>query len=452
MRRPPDRRRLGEHVERLERDRPVGVGVVVDVDPVDVGLALVPLEAVDVVLDRLVDVDRPLVDEDLGAEQVHLAEDPRAVRRGVDDHDVLRGGRPQRDLRRREVLAGPVPAAVAGLADVPLLGEERQQVVRGCRPEPLARLERQLERRGPQVGEEDVEVVRVQAGLLRRALEEELGVVDDVLVDRCARGDEHRDARPLAPAGPPELLPRRRDGARIAGQDRHVQATDVDAQLERVRGDDPEDLAVAQAMLDRAPFRRQVAAPVAADPAAGPEALAQRLAQPGQQDLDRDARAAEDDRLAPGPQERQGPALGERRGRAAGATLRVEDRWIDEDHVALAGRRAVPVDEGRRSPGQHLRQLGRVADGRRAAHDDRVAAVVGADPQQPAQDVGDVAAEHAAVRVELVDDDVARSCSNSWNHLVWWGRIAEWSMSGLVTTTWPAARIAERIGAGVSPS
>jgi hypothetical protein len=76
---------------------------------------------------------------------------------------------------------------------------------------------------------------------------------------------------------------------------------------------------------------------------------------------------------------------------------------------------------------------------------------VGADPEQPAQHVGDVAAEHAAVRVQLVDDDEL-SCSNSWNHLVWWGRIAEWSMSGLVTTTWPAARTRERIGAGVSPS
>ena len=47
---------------------------------------------------------------------------------------------------------------------------------------------------------------------------------------------------------------------------------------------------------------------------------------------------------------------------------------------------------------------------------------------------------------------ITRSCSNSWNHFVWWGRIAEWSMSGLVTTTCPALRIAERIGAGVSPS
>ena len=156
------RGRLGEHVERLERHRPVGVRVVVDVDPVDVRLALVPLEPVDVVLDRFVDVDRPLVDEDLGAEQVDLAEDARAVRRRVDDDDVLRRGRPERDLRRREVLARPVPAPVARLADVALLGEEREQVVGRRRPEHLARFERQLERRGAQVGEQDVEVVRVE--------------------------------------------------------------------------------------------------------------------------------------------------------------------------------------------------------------------------------------------------------------------------------------------------
>ena len=36
-----------------------------------------------------------------------------------------------------------------------------------------------------------------------------------------------------------------------------------------------------------------------------------------------------------------------------------------------------------------------------------MAAVVGADPEQPPQDVRDVAAEDAAVGVQLVDDDVA---------------------------------------------
>ena len=111
-----------------------------------------------------------------------------------------------------------------------------------------------------------MQVVRVEARLLGRALEQELGVVDDVLVDRRARGDEDRDARALPPAGPPELLPGRRDRARIAGQDRHVEPADVDAELERVRGDDAEDLAVAQAVLDRPALGRQVAAAVAADP------------------------------------------------------------------------------------------------------------------------------------------------------------------------------------------
>ena len=36
-----------------------------------------------------------------------------------------------------------------------------------------------------------------------------------------------------------------------------------------------------------------------------------------------------------------------------------------------------------------------------------MAAVVGADPQEPAKDVGDMAAEHATIGVQLVDDDVA---------------------------------------------
>ena len=169
--------------------------------------------------------------------------------------------------------------------------------------------------------------------------------------------------------------------------------------------DDAEDLAVAQAALDRPPLRGQVAAAVAADPRARPEVLAQRLAQPGEHDLDRHPRPAEDDRLAAGAQERQRPALGERQRRAARAGRGVEQRRVHEQDVPLARRRAVAVDEPDRAAGERLRELGRVPDRRRAADDHRVGAVVGAQPQEPAQDVGDVAAEDAAVRVQLVDDD-----------------------------------------------
>ena len=176
-------------------------------------------------------------------------------------------------------------------------------------------------------------------------------------------------------------------------------------ELERVGRDHAEDLAVAQPVLDRAPLGRQVAAAVAADATARPVALAQRFAQAGQQQLDRDPRPPEDDRLATGAQEGQCPALGQRDGRAARPARGLEDRRVDEHDVALAGRGPVAVDQPRRPAGQHRRQLARVPDRRRAADDDRPRAVVGADPQQPAQDVGDVAAEHAAIRVQLVDDD-----------------------------------------------
>jgi hypothetical protein len=67
---------------------------------------------------------------------------------------------------------------------VPRLGGEREEVVRRPRPERLAGLERQLERRAAEVGEQDVQVVRVEPGLLGTRPQQELRVVDDVPVDR----------------------------------------------------------------------------------------------------------------------------------------------------------------------------------------------------------------------------------------------------------------------------
>ena len=69
--------RLCERLERLERDRQQRLRVVVDVDRLHVGSALLPVEAFDVVLARLVDVDGVVVDQHGCGEQVHLADDDR---------------------------------------------------------------------------------------------------------------------------------------------------------------------------------------------------------------------------------------------------------------------------------------------------------------------------------------------------------------------------------------
>jgi hypothetical protein len=59
------RERLGrpalKRFEHLDADRQVRVGVVVDLDRPDVGLLLLPVDAIDVVLQAFVQVDRFLV-------------------------------------------------------------------------------------------------------------------------------------------------------------------------------------------------------------------------------------------------------------------------------------------------------------------------------------------------------------------------------------------------------
>jgi hypothetical protein len=170
-------RRGIERFERLERDRSVGVGVVVNIDAADVSLALVPIELVDVVLSGLVDVDGVFVDERLSGEDVDLADHARPVRRGVDDHDVLLRRRPQRNRRSGEVLVRPVPAIVAGAADEALLTQKCQERLRLARPEMLAGLEWELEAGRFEVGEQHVQVVGVQARLFGRRGEQELRVL-----------------------------------------------------------------------------------------------------------------------------------------------------------------------------------------------------------------------------------------------------------------------------------
>jgi hypothetical protein len=156
----------------------------------------------------------------------------------------------------------------------------------------------------------------------------------------------------------------------------------------------------------RRPFSiAQVAAAVAAHPRPRPEILAERLAQGRQHDLDRGPAAAEDDGLTAGPEERHRPAMSQGQVGAAGTRRDMGEGRFDEQDVPLARRRAVPVDQDRRPTGEGRRQLGRVGDRRRAAHDHGLAAVVSAQPEEPPDHVRHVAAEHAAVRVELVDDD-----------------------------------------------
>src|SRR5688572_27009105 len=115
-------------------------------------------------------------------------------------------------------------------------------------------------------------------------------MVGHELIERTRAGDEDRDACLAPPAGAAHLLPGGGDRAGVAGQDRNVQPTDVNAEFERIGAHHAQHLTGAQAGLDVAPLSGQIAAAVAAYSLQRTTALAERLAQRREQELDGDAR------------------------------------------------------------------------------------------------------------------------------------------------------------------
>ena len=68
-------------------------------------------------------------------------------------------------------------------------------------------------------------------------------VTSEELVDGAGGGDHHGRGRFQTASRATGLLSRRRDGSRVPHQDRRLQPTDVDAQLQGVGGDDGFDCA-----------------------------------------------------------------------------------------------------------------------------------------------------------------------------------------------------------------
>ena len=233
--------------------------------------------------------------------------------------------------------------------------------------------------------------------------------MDDVLVDRRAatRRGPRRSSPPRRPARP-ICCQVAGDRARVAGQDR------------RRRGGRCRRRARARSSRRRRGSRRRAGR--ARSPAArsagsrrgsrgpamrGPRSSRSASRRSGEHDLDRDPRLARTRSSGGRPAGTAAPSAGRASAaeprapvaasRSGGSTSRT---WRSPDGAPLRstrrGGRPVSV-VGELAPGSPIVAEQHTITG--------LAAVVGAHPEQPPEDVGDVAAEHAAVRVQLVDDD-----------------------------------------------
>ena len=112
---------------------------------------------------------------------------------------------------------------------------------------------------------ENFEIVRLDVGVFGRAAEKIVRMLDDELIERRGRGDQHRAGSAAAASGASGALPGGGDRAGIAGHHAGVERADINAQFQRVRGDHAANAPFAQAALDFAALAGQIAAAIAAN-------------------------------------------------------------------------------------------------------------------------------------------------------------------------------------------
>ncbi len=353
-----------------------------------------------------VEVDRAGVGGPVGPPTVHGAD--HAAGPGLEQLDGRPAGRPDVGEVGGRPPVGPEPAARPASQQAGLDQPVDHLSTRRTEEGEVGLGEGNLLGGRAEVGPEHVRVVRVEHGGLHRPADQRLGVVDQVGVERVVAGDQHPQGVAGATSGPPQLLPERGAGAGEADHQDGVEAGDVDAELERVGGGQPDQLAAAQLVLELAPLLGEVAAAVGRDASGqGRVDLGEQLAG-GPGDLLDAAPRADEGEGADVLDDEVGEEVGGLGARGAPHRCAVlaevgGERWLPQRERDPAARRPVLGHGGHRQPGEPAGRGLRLGHGRRRQHERRVGAVARADPPQPSEHLADVGPEDAAVVVGLVD-------------------------------------------------
>ena len=265
--------------------------------------------------------------------------------------------------------------------------------------------------------EEDNQVVGVDARVLGRPSEEEIGVLHDVLVQRATARDEHGQGEVAPAARAARLLPGAGDGSWKTGEDRGPELADVHPQLQRVGRHHAVNRPLAQSPFDGPTFPRQIA-PAVAPHHDVPHALAlQSLPQVGEQQLRGHAGAGEEDGLHALGQQGRAPLLRLQQVAAPQAQVPVHQGWIEEDDVLFPRGCAIAGHQGHGRFDEPLGMLHRVGDGGRGEEVGDIQVrrtftrfqacrtlIEISDASQSPQHIGHMGPKDAPVNVDLIDD------------------------------------------------
>ena len=253
-------------------DRDVGLGarlrVLVVVVGREQGNVISQVELLDAVLLTLMQVDRAGMGD--GEHACFVDRSDRAVGFDVDEPVLDRRTTAEPDAGCGRAFSRPVHAPAARRELVGLHELAHRVVETVAEPAAVVGRERQLVRGARDLGAQHERVLRVHDRAFGRAARELVGMRDVPLVELVVAGHEHRGRPAIGAPRAPRLLPHRRQRSREAVEHHRIEAADVDAQLERVRGGDAEEAAAREVELELASLRREIAGAVRGDARAEP--------------------------------------------------------------------------------------------------------------------------------------------------------------------------------------
>ena len=148
------------------------------------------------------------------------------------------------------------------------MGREVIEQGDGCRSEERRRVllgERLLSSRGQQVRAEHMGVGGIKHHRLDRLVEDNAGVLEDVSVERVLARDKDTECVTLSSPRATPLLPKRCARAGPSRDHDGVKSADVDAEFERIRRGDAEQVPVAKVAFESATLLWEVAPSVGGD-------------------------------------------------------------------------------------------------------------------------------------------------------------------------------------------
>jgi hypothetical protein len=183
----------------------------------------------------------------------------------IHDEKIITGNGAQTDGIGRVAVAHPMPAIAGVMQEAKIFRKETAEPCEIVLSELLTIANGQLEGGALEVAEKYLEVVGIDVRLFWRRSEKVIGVLDNVLIERSAGGNQHGDGGRLPAPGSPGSLPGGSDVAGISGKNNRIERTDVYTQFQRIGCHDRADIAGAQALLGMTPLLWQVTAAISAD-------------------------------------------------------------------------------------------------------------------------------------------------------------------------------------------